>query len=49
MAYTIMGGLVVATVLTLLFVPALYAAWFRVRVPSVTRISGAAPTLAGTP
>jgi hypothetical protein len=26
-----MGGLLVATVLTLLFVPALYAAWFRVR------------------
>jgi multidrug efflux pump len=31
MAYSIMGGLIVATVLTLLFVPALYAAWFRVR------------------
>ena len=33
MAYAIMGGLIVATVLTLLFVPALYAAWFGVRVP----------------
>ncbi|MCX7890823.1 MAG: efflux RND transporter permease subunit [Burkholderiales bacterium] len=31
MAVAIMGGLVVATALTLLFVPALYAAWFRVR------------------
>jgi multidrug efflux pump len=31
MAYAIMGGLIVATVLTLLFVPALYATWFRVR------------------
>jgi multidrug efflux pump len=31
MAYAIMGGLLVATVLTVLFVPALYAAWFRVR------------------
>jgi multidrug efflux pump len=30
MAVSIMGGLVVATVLTLLFLPALYAAWFRV-------------------
>jgi multidrug efflux pump subunit AcrB len=30
MAMSIMGGLIVATVLTLLFVPALYAAWFRV-------------------
>jgi multidrug efflux pump len=26
-----MGGLVVATVLTLLALPAMYAAWFRVR------------------
>lgn len=33
MAISIMGGLVVATLLTLGFVPALYAAWFRVRRP----------------
>jgi len=33
MAVAIMGGLVIATVLTLLFLPALYAAWFRVRPP----------------
>ena len=26
-----MGGLIVATVLTLLFLPALYAAWFKVK------------------
>jgi multidrug efflux pump subunit AcrB len=31
MALTIMGGLAAATVLTLVFLPALYAAWFRVR------------------
>ncbi len=31
MAVAIMGGLTIATVLTLLFLPALYAAWFRVR------------------
>jgi multidrug efflux pump len=31
MAVAIMGGLAVATVLTLLFLPALYAAWFRVQ------------------
>jgi multidrug efflux pump subunit AcrB len=31
MAITIMGGLLVATLLTLLVVPALYALWFRVR------------------
>nr|WP_228114291.1 efflux RND transporter permease subunit [Stenotrophomonas sp. MYb238] len=31
MAISIMGGLIVGTVLTLVFLPALYAAWFRVR------------------
>ena len=35
MAITMMGGLLVATILTLLFLPALYAAWFRVRRPQV--------------
>ena len=30
MAVAIMGGLIVATALTVLFLPALYAAWFRV-------------------
>ena len=37
MAVAIMGGLVVATALTLLFLPALYAAWFRVRKPTPRR------------
>ena len=31
MAFAIMGGLVAATVLTLLFLPAAYVAWFRIR------------------
>jgi len=30
MAYAIMGGLAVATALTLVFLPALYVAWFRI-------------------
>jgi multidrug efflux pump len=34
MAVAIMGGLVVATALTLLFLPALYATWFRVKRPT---------------
>jgi multidrug efflux pump len=38
MAVAIMGGLIVATALTLLFLPALYAAWFRVR-PEEARAS----------
>jgi len=33
MAVAIMGGLFVATALTLLFLPALYAAWFRIKRP----------------
>jgi multidrug efflux pump len=35
MAVAIMGGLFVATALTLLFLPALYAAWFRVKKPGI--------------
>jgi len=33
MAYAIMGGLAVATILTLVFLPALYVAWFRIKEP----------------
>ncbi len=37
MAIAIMGGLIIATLLTILFVPALYASWFRVeRGPHMT-------------
>jgi multidrug efflux pump len=50
MAVAIMGGLFVATALTLLFLPALYAAWFRVRrnVPA-RAVAGATATIAGVP
>ena len=34
MAFAIMGGLLVATVLTLVFLPTLYVAWFRGKEPS---------------
>jgi multidrug efflux pump len=37
MAYAIIGGLFVATLLTLLFLPALYVAWFRVKEPAKER------------
>ena len=33
MAYAIMGGLAVATLLTLIFLPALYVIWFRIKRP----------------
>jgi multidrug efflux pump subunit AcrB len=39
MAFAIIGGLAVATVLTLIFLPALYVAWFRIAEPA----SGTAP------
>ena len=37
MAVAIMGGLIVATVLTLLALPAMYAAWFRIEIPPEAR------------
>ena len=42
MAVAIMGGLIVATALTLLALPAMYAAWFRVRRPEPTLAEAAA-------
>jgi multidrug efflux pump subunit AcrB len=33
MAYAMIGGIIVATLLTLLFLPALYVAWYRIREP----------------
>ena len=33
MAFAVMGGLVVATLLTLVFLPALYVTWFRIEPP----------------
>jgi len=40
MAYAIIGGLFVATLLTLLFLPALYVAWFRIKEPAKERQVG---------
>jgi len=37
MAFAIMGGLLVATVLTLVFLPTLYVTWFRARAPAAAR------------
>jgi multidrug efflux pump subunit AcrB len=35
MAYAMMGGIIVGTLLTLLFLPALYVAWFRIKEPEL--------------
>ncbi len=43
MAVAIMGGLIVATALTLLFLPALYAAAYRVRRPQEAAAAGSGP------
>ncbi len=48
MAVAIMGGLIVATALTLLSLPAMYAAWFRVRrEPRAPAPGGAVPSTGG--
>jgi multidrug efflux pump subunit AcrB len=45
MAYAMMGGIIVGTLLTLLFLPALYVAWFRIKEP--VRSSELAPASDG--
>jgi Cu/Ag efflux pump CusA len=45
MAYVLIGGTAVGTVLTLAFLPALYAIWFRVRHVDVTRATMIKPAL----
>jgi multidrug efflux pump len=53
MAFTIMGGLFVATFLTLLFLPALYALWFRrsldVRGGDTASVAAISPGTASSP
>ncbi|MGV8916667.1 MAG: efflux RND transporter permease subunit [Pseudomonas sp.] len=34
MAYAMIGGIIIATLLTLMFLPALYVAWYRIKEPS---------------
>jgi len=46
MAVAMMGGIVIATVLTLVFLPALYAAWFRVRIEHGAPVPTLAPETA---
>jgi hypothetical protein len=45
MAFAIVGGLLAATLLTVLFLPAIYVAWFRVTETASER----APDLGGLP
>jgi multidrug efflux pump subunit AcrB len=48
LAYVLIGGVGVGTLLTLLFLPALYALWFRVgRAPRSTEVAAPAGAPAG--
>ncbi|HEY0920626.1 efflux RND transporter permease subunit [Devosia sp.] len=49
MAYAMMGGIISGTVLTLLFLPALYLAWFRIKAPAADRTDSAPIATPGRP
>jgi multidrug efflux pump subunit AcrB len=44
MAYTLIGGTAAGTVLTLVFLPALYAIWFKIRPSEANSMANRAPT-----
>ena len=48
MAYAMMGGIIVGTLLTLLFLPALYVAWFRIKEPAQHSASPVPHSLSAT-
>jgi multidrug efflux pump len=48
MAYAIIGGLFVATLLTLLFLAALYVAWFRIKESATERRVGVTEPMPAT-
>ena len=43
MAFAMIGGILVGTALTLIFLPALYVAWFRIKVPPKGAAAAAVP------
>jgi multidrug efflux pump subunit AcrB len=47
MAYAMMGGIIAGTALTLVFLPALYVAWFRIKEPKEARPAAAEGTTSG--
>ena len=42
--YIMMGGIIVGTLLTLLFLPALYVAWFRIKQPHTPELGDTSDT-----
>jgi len=49
MAYAMMGGIVAGTLLTLVFLPALYVAWFRIKAPAKVEVEPLAAEMAPVP
>ncbi|TPN81888.1 efflux RND transporter permease subunit [Mesorhizobium sp. CU3] len=49
MAYAVMGGLMVATVLTLVFLPTLYVTWFGIKAPTETAAAAEPAAVAAEP
>jgi hypothetical protein len=49
LAYTLIGGTAVGTILILVFLPALYAIWFRVKPAAVTASEGAGQPIQDLP
>jgi hypothetical protein len=48
MAFAMMGGIIVGTLLTLLFLPALYVAWFQIKEPEYSSRSAPEQTNASS-
>jgi multidrug efflux pump len=49
MAYAMIGGIIVGTVLTLVFLPALYVAWFRIKEPVAPEQPASSETATASP
>jgi multidrug efflux pump subunit AcrB len=49
MAYAMIGGIIVGTVLTLVFLPALYVAWFRIKEPVAPEQAASSETTTARP
>ena len=44
LAYTLIGGTLVGTIMTLVFLPAMYAIWFKIRPGNASKAQAAQPT-----
>src|SRR6202051_494932 len=49
MAYAMIGGIIVGTVLTLVFLPSLYVAWFRIKEPVAAEQPASSETATASP